>query len=185
MKVLQDIKDDGATKIGIVTDHGHRGGQDHFVILLCWSGRKKNGARTLKFFCPSIDRCGHTAQQAAEGVKKVTQRFLGSNTEIEVSSICGDSGGGGAVQNLHPKLIELTIMAEDSKQANCSLHGMNKSIENSSKNTMGDQGMGCRSPFQLEYVFAALMDWIREEGGIQLINTLWALIQNEMVNNSK
>ena len=84
MKVLQDIKDDGATKIGIVTDHGHRGGQDHFVILLCWSGRKKNGARTLKFFCPSIDRCGHTAQQAAEGVKKVTQRFLGSNTEIEV-----------------------------------------------------------------------------------------------------
>ena len=31
----------------------------------------------------------------------------------------------------------------------------------------------------------ALMDWIREEGGIQLIDTLWALVQNEMVNNSK
>ena len=37
----------------------------------------------------------------------------------------------------------------------------------------------------MEYVFAALIDWIRGEGGIQLIDTLCALVQNEMVNDAK
>ena len=37
----------------------------------------------------------------------------------------------------------------------------------------------------MEYVFAALIDWIREEGGIQLIDTLCALVQNGMVNDAK
>ena len=33
MKVLKEIKDDGTKYVGIITDHGHRGGQDHFMWL--------------------------------------------------------------------------------------------------------------------------------------------------------
>ncbi len=32
------IKDDGATKIGIMPDHGHRSGQDHLIKIASWSG---------------------------------------------------------------------------------------------------------------------------------------------------
>ena len=60
IKVLQEIKDDGAKTISIICDHGHRGGQDHFVIIIVWSEWKdsKKTDRTLKFFCPSIDHAG-------------------------------------------------------------------------------------------------------------------------------
>ena len=46
---LQEIKDDGATQVGMITDHGHRDGQDHFVIVIVWSGRDSNSSRTLTF----------------------------------------------------------------------------------------------------------------------------------------
>ena len=52
---LQEIKDNGAMQVGMMTDHGHRAGQDHFIIVLVWSGRDINDSRTLKFFCPTID----------------------------------------------------------------------------------------------------------------------------------
>ena len=61
----------------------------------------------------------------------------------------------------------MKIMDKDSKETNCSLHGMQKAVENASKNTMGDQGMGCRTPFQMLYVFSLLMKKIQIEGGFQ------------------
>ena len=33
MKVTQEINNDGSKKVGIITDHGHRGGQDIFFIV--------------------------------------------------------------------------------------------------------------------------------------------------------
>jgi len=33
-KVLHEIKCGGVKEVAIITDHGHRGGQDHFVIVL-------------------------------------------------------------------------------------------------------------------------------------------------------
>ena len=79
LKVLQEIKDDGAKFVGIMCDHGHRGGQDHFVIIIVWSGwrdRKNKKGRTVKFFCPSIDHAGHKAVEAAKAVKVVVDRLL-------------------------------------------------------------------------------------------------------------
>ena len=32
------MKQDKAEMVGIIMDHGHRGGQDHFVIVVVWSG---------------------------------------------------------------------------------------------------------------------------------------------------
>ena len=47
MKVLYEIKEDGAVEVSIISDHGHRGGQDHFVIVIVWSGWK-NGKKEKK-----------------------------------------------------------------------------------------------------------------------------------------
>ena len=47
MKVLQEIKDNGAKTASMMTDHGHRGGKDHFIVLLVWSGLDENQNQTL------------------------------------------------------------------------------------------------------------------------------------------
>ena len=43
LEVMQEIKNDGETKFSVITDHSHRGGQDHFDIVLCWAGLDANG----------------------------------------------------------------------------------------------------------------------------------------------
>ena len=195
VKVLQEIKDDKAKLVGIITDHGHRGGQDHFMVVVCWAGKNKKGHKTYKHFCPSIDHAGHSAQEAADAIKNVIEKFLGHDeVAVEVDSILGDSGGGGAVQHLY-KIIhemeimdnkpEMKIMDDESEDANCSLHGMQKAIENESKNTMGNQGMCCRIPFQMLYVFSLLMKKIRGGGGIKMLDTLWLIVQHEIQENTK
>ena len=62
-KVLHEIKCGGVKEVAIITDHGHRGGQDHFVIVLVWYGKDKNGNDVVQFFCQSIDYAGHTAKE--------------------------------------------------------------------------------------------------------------------------
>ena len=80
-----------------------------------------------------------------------------SSDGINVKFLTGDSGGGGAIQYITPALMKMQIILEESEEANCTLHGMQKSIENASIKTMGDQGTGCRCPTQMLYVFAKLM----------------------------
>jgi hypothetical protein len=68
--------------IGVITDHGHRAGQEHFVIVIIWSGYDKEGGETYKYFCPSIDSAGHTAEKASEALKNVLECTLGSDVEV-------------------------------------------------------------------------------------------------------
>ena len=183
--VIQEMKEDGATNVGIITDHGHRHKQDHFVIVICWAGKDKDGKRTLKFFCPSIDKVGHSAKQAANGVKKVLERLSVGGRKIKAKVLTGDAGGGGAVQHLYKELKELGIMTDEDKETNCALHGMQKAIENASKNTMGDQGMGCRTPFQMLYIFAALMSSLKEQGGLKYVDTMWSEVNKQLKENEE
>ena len=169
---------------GVISDHGHRGGQDHFVVVVVWAGYDENGNKTLKFFCPSIDSAGHSAQEAANGVKNVLDRAL-AGTNIEAKVITGDAGGGGAVQHLYKKLVEMGIMDENCKETNCSLHGLQKAIENASKKTMGDQGMGCRSPFQMLYLFARLMSTLKKEAGLRNVDTMWSKVSEQLQTNEE
>ena len=182
-KVLSEIKEDGAESVGIMTDHGHRSGQDHFVVVITWSGKIDN-QRRIKYFCPSIDSSGHTALEAAQAVKLVFERFLGDGVVV-VHCASGDAGGGASIQHLHPKLIDLGVMAVKSKEANCSLHGKQKAIENASIKTLGDQGLGCRGPTQMIYVFVCLVKKVKQIGGIKLLDSLWAIVFEEIRNNKK
>ena len=45
--------------------------------------------------------------------------------------------------------------------------------------------MGCRTPFQMLYAFPLLMKKIRFEGGIKLLDTLWSVVQKEILENSE
>lgn len=185
LKVLQEMKDDGAKVAGIMTDHGHRWYQDHFVVVVCWSGYDSDDKRTLKFFCPSIDSAGHSALQAAKAVETVMKRFLGDG-DITIHCASGDAGGGASIQKLYPKLTDLGVMDKDtSKEANCSIHGIQKALENASTETMGDQGLGVRSPWQMVYTFASLMKKIREEGGVSKLDEFWSIVQDQIQSNSE
>ena len=83
MKVIQKINNDGAKKVGIITDHVHQGGQGHFSIVICWARRDGDVKRTVKCFCPIIDTTGHTAQKTADDVKNVLDRFLSDDVVAE------------------------------------------------------------------------------------------------------
>ena len=48
---------------------------------------------------------------------------------------------------------------------------------------MGDQGMGCRCPTQMLYVFAKLTNTVQKDGGIQQLDTLWLVVQNQLMEN--
>ena len=99
-------------EVGVLVDHGHWGGQDHFVVIVVWSGRKDIGDMTLQTFCPSIDKAGHTDDEAAATVKKIFERHLGGT--VEFFNYTGDCGGGGKIQDLYPNLVEkLKVMKKD------------------------------------------------------------------------
>lgn len=60
---------------------------------------------------------------------------------IIYSSATSDSGGGGAIQNVYPKLLKLGMFdAEQSPINYCELHAMNKPLENALKKAFGDSG---------------------------------------------
>jgi hypothetical protein len=61
--------------------------------------------------------------------------------DIQVVAATSHSGGGSLIQNIHPELVHLRVMGEESKAANCTLHGLQKLLENAAKKTMGNQGM--------------------------------------------
>ena len=102
VKVCAEMIKDRAEHICIITDHGHRKGQDHFVKLIVWFGKDLSGKPTLKHHCVDIDMGGHAAKAAANAVKistgammKLLKLKLGD--DVELSKITGDSGGGASV----------------------------------------------------------------------------------------
>lgn len=166
-------------------DHGHRCGQDHFVIVLVWSGYDSKAQPTYKYRCLSVDSAGHSAEDASKALKRVLKRSLDPETEVFVAT--ADSGGGGAIQHCYPEWLvnKLDVMKEDSKDANCAIHGIQKSLENASKLAMGDQGLGVRSPFQMLFVFSKLMSEIRKVGGKKLLDKLWAAVNDQFHGNEE
>jgi hypothetical protein len=153
------------------------------VIVIIWSGFDTGNNPTYKYCCPSIDSAGHTAEKAAQAVKNVLERTLGD--DVEVFCATADAGGGGSIQFAYPKFKELGMMKEDSKETNCDIHGFQKVLENASKLTMGDQGLGTRTPFQMLWVLSRLMSEIRSKGGIQLIDRLWEIVNKELQSNEE
>jgi hypothetical protein len=114
VKTLVEIQNDGADLVGVITDHGHRAGQEHFVIVIIWSGYDKDGWQNIQIFLSKHRLCGAYAEKASESLKNVLERTLGS--DVEVFCATADSGGGGSIDNTYPLLQILKVMAMDSKK---------------------------------------------------------------------
>ena len=62
LSVVEDIKRDNPQYIGLMVDHGKRSGIEHFVKIIMWAGRDKDGNRVIKFFCLDVDRSSHSSR---------------------------------------------------------------------------------------------------------------------------
>ena len=64
VRVLQMMKDDGATTCCVFQDHSNRKGQEHYVKGVSWMG-ECDGRPRPRFFLLDVDSCGHTAAGCA------------------------------------------------------------------------------------------------------------------------
>ena len=188
-KVCVEIFKDGAKHLCIITDHGHRKGQDHFVKLLVWAGKDAAGRNTLKFHCIDVDIGGHTADAAANAVKISLDTFMAIlksklGEDVRISVITGDSGGGASVQRLHPALIQNGSMDANSIKLACHMHGLNKSLEIACIDSLGKQGIGHRTTWQMIYLFPLLLKNVRKQFGSKNLDNMWAMTIHKLMNDS-
>ena len=195
LKVCYEIKldHDGerVIKLCLITDHGHRKDQDHFVKLICWAGFDEDGNWTIKYHCLDVDIAGHSAKEAAEAVRtssaifvEVLQFIVGDDVEVEFADVTGDTGGGAAVHRLHPALVEIRVMKALSHFLGCDMHAWNKPLEVASVETFGKQGIGCCTPFQLLWLFVQILKTVRKKLTKTKLNQLWGEAVEELRNNS-
>ena len=119
----------------------------------------------VKRFCLDVDKSSHTAVNCADGVKTSMTKLgmAGLNlASIIIKMISGDTGGGGAVQNIHPKLTEKKVMPKGSKKFNCQLHAQNKKLENACIKTFGKHGIGHCNVFQAAHLLVKMIKSIHE-----------------------
>ena len=101
-----------------------------------------------------------------------------------VHAILGDTGGGDAVQNIHPPLKEIKVMSKESKKINCQLHGLSKGLQNSCENTFGKQGIGQNNIFQAEYVYVKMLKVLHKDGGSEIIDEIHSLVVCKLRSSS-
>ena len=129
VSVVEELKKSGVKCVALMVDHGKRSGIEHFVKILIYAALDEHGNRVIKYFCLDVDKSSHSAKDCADAihqtVKKLYMAGLDPNS-IEIISITGDTGGGGAVQHIHPPLKENGTMTSTSKKFNCQCHGLSR-----------------------------------------------------------
>ena len=83
--------------------------------------------------------------------------------KVDMIGLTGDRGGGANIQNMHPAMKVRRLMGQTSIATSCTLHGSSKSYENAWTSTMGKQGIGCRSPSQMMFVFGQFQKAVKRE----------------------
>ena len=100
---------------------------------------------------------------------------------LKIVSITGDSGGGGKVQGLFDRLVELGVIDDKwGRFIRCLLHALNKCIENATKLTFGDQGLGKTCAAQLLYNALTLFAKVRSMGGLELLDKQFTKITEKL-----
>ena len=169
-----------------MADHGKRSGIEHFVKILIWAGLDDQGNKVLKYFCLDIDRSNHSAKDCAAAIKMSINKLekAGLNTsQIEFYTITGDTGGGGAVQHMHPPLVSIAMMSKESKRFNCQLHALNRSFQNACEATFGKQGIGQNNIFQGEYVYVKMIRTLHEDGGAEIVDTVHSCVVQRLTTS--
>ena len=172
----QEMRDDNVKHLGAQSDHGKRGGRDHLVIPVSWVAKGDFGLK-IKSHVISTNHTGGTARATALGVQKAWNNFTAfddPSESIELKNLTGDTGGGGAVQNLITEVKKLGVMSKECSFANCLLHGMNKPMENACLTVFGKPGMGNRSCWQLLYLWALFGKRMKLDSDPKRLDQMWA-----------
>ena len=106
----------------------------------------------------------------------------GLPTRVQFHAITGNSGGGGAVQNIYHKLMANNVMVVTRKKSNHQCHVLNKCLKTLSINTFGKQGIGQVNIFQLVYVYVKLMKSLGEHGGTEIVDEVHSLIVHHIAS---
>lgn len=105
LKVCHEIKldheEENVIKLCLITDHGHKEDQDHFVKLVCWAGFNEDRNLSIKYHCHDIEESGHSTNEAVKAIKTLSELFIevikemaSDNVKVKIAHITGNSGGG-------------------------------------------------------------------------------------------
>ena len=131
-------------------DAGHRVGLEHLIKMISYPWVDKNGNHRIRNFCLDMDTCGKTTLEMAAGINKSLRR-LERLTSAKCIGATGDSGGGGAIQNIIKPLVANNTLLPWAKHIRCLLHALNKCFKRAVEASMGKQGLGTNSCIQLLY----------------------------------
>ena len=164
---------------GLITDHGNKADQDHYVKDIVIPIRDKNGKRKMRVHCVDVDRCDHTAESCADAVKNSIEDYLKivsdkTGLEAEVRNLCGDRGGGANVKRLHDCLKQNGTMDEDSTALSCELHCLAKTVEVASNDAFGKQGMNARVVWQFLFLVPQIFKRALREFTREALDDMWA-----------
>ena len=140
LSVVRETKNDCVEWIALMVDHGKRSGIEYFVKLIIYAALDRNGTSIIKYFFLDVDKSNHTAKDCASVIQVSLKRLVMGGLDLSntsVHAILGDTGGKGAVQNIHPPLKEIEVMSEESKRFNCQLHALSRGLQKFFENTFG------------------------------------------------
>ena len=167
----QKLVDKGIHQATLLQDAGHKNNLDHHCKVLVYAVVDDEGRPTIERFCIDVDPCGGTAEEICQALKVSIDRVKQRVPGLKIIGITGDSGGGGKVQGLFDRLVELDVVDKEwGRYVRCLLHALNKCIENASKFTFGEQGLGNVCAAQLLYNAVTLYTKVRKIGGLKLLD---------------
>ena len=170
MKVRQ-INRSGVRVLSMTTDGGHRKKMDHIVKMLHYIFFDDDGKPRLGHFIIDVDTCGKTADKIAAGIKRSMAPILNLLSDnVKIWGLTGDSGGGGAVQTIFPKLVENGVLEAYSRFIKCVMHALSKPFEVACTKAFGTQGLGKCTVFQLAFSVITFYRKIIEQGGLELLD---------------
>ena len=167
------------------SDHGNRKGMDSLAKLLTHAGFDEEGNEIVVDFLLDFDKAGHKTEEAADAIIASLQRLKLLCPDLKIVGISGDAGGGGAVQYLYTRLVELGLMDKDSRWSNCGIHSINKTVERPVKDTAGDQGLKMNTSTQLCFSATKMLLRLEEEGGEELQRAVRNMVIEKLVSNEE
>jgi len=175
------FRDNKSMLLGGQFDHGERNNLQQYPKLGDWAGVcSETGKKTIKTRCIDVDACSHGAIACAESIKHSFKEFL-KGIDAELYFAMGDTGGGGAIQHIHPLLIENGAMPEDSKRGNCILHGFAKAYQRGNEDVWGTHGLFHNSPYQLLWMFPDIMKRSVRRFGRENHDEMWAKVAHKII----
>ena len=168
-----------------MVNHGKRSGIKHFVKIISCGALDKDDNIIIKHFCLDVDKSNHSSKDCASAIKLSLNKLsmAGLNlSKIKVFVITGDSGGGGAVQNIHPPLKAMKVMCDDSKYFNCQCHALSRMLQVPCEKTFGKQGIGHTNIFQAMYVYVKMLKILHEDGGSEMLDVIHGLVVEKIVD---